>query len=781
MPAWATAPFWFTAFGSGLGFLYELFLLIRRTPYQLLATPGGRFIQAIRLANLAPVFGSVYLAYGLLTLGHAGHAGWVIFLVGVVTGCLVVVLLFQGPQEVVASIVTTGQIALIVVLILSDGINGGWSVRLLLAVASIGLYSTTIIGSQTPLRSTIFHVVATVVVMLLILGLRAEFDTALHGGIFGIGPRLLISLPIGAGLAFYLLPRTWAVFRSMLSGLTWPFFYLFIAGGMRISRPERLGELYKGREDQLRPLRLLPYYIAHPRNLTHPVSVPCLDEALTLKVHSLGFLARLVKFAFGAASLVNKVFPIANIDVPLSQKPRMDPWSDGSQYWPRQFLKRIYIPRLGWFSIESGVRGPGFQPTPQASIDAYQRGQLLAFLVEFGIAGTFVEPVIRSDKAALMMDLTFLEKYETKSDYEAYGGAAFFEIDDENRCLKLTHVRAPLAEKELAVDPTDAIFRHAEDMILATVYFLVVSGKHLVEIHMGLNLIEIALFNSFDAKREWFHPVRLALYPHLFAHELAEELTTQNLLEDKAVFPQIFATTNSSLMRHLNDRFREYALAQDEDFDHRERVLLHGRESKTLEQLLPRSSLVWEKRYAAIWMDYANKLVEAAYRDDAEVAADDCVQVLYANLVAMFRQPLPTRFAELKTRSGLARFIADMMHHLIIRHEVYGTSGVRLALDPRINKVQVPRDGGAYGVDEWRSLACVAMATSRVRYTKLMTDFTNTFEDLRDADVRRQFIDAHNQMKSQLEALESEFRSDGVENYDTLRLLPSDLDIGAGY
>ena len=122
-----------------------------------------------------------------------------------------------------------------------------------------------------------------------------------------------------------------------------------------------------------------------------------------------------------------------------------------------------------------------------------------------------------------------------------------------------------------------------------------------------------------------------------------------------------------------------------------------------------------------------------------------------------------------------------MMHHLIIRHEVYGTSGVRLALDPRINKVQVPKDGGTYGVDEWRSLACVAMATSRVRYTQLMTDFTNTFEDLPDAELRQKYTDAHNHMKSQLEALESEFKDDRVDNYDTLRLLPSDLDIGAGY
>ncbi|QDV81761.1 DUF3488 domain-containing protein [Planctomycetes bacterium TBK1r] len=781
LPRWAVAPFWFTAFGSGLGFLYETWLLLRAAPYQLLGTAMGRVLQAIRLGNLAAVFGSVYLAYGLLTLGAFGHAGWVTALVGVVTGFLLVVFLFRGPQYIAAAILAIGLLVLLTLVFASDGLLGGIWVRVTLSIAALGLFATTVIGSETPRRSTIFHLVATAVVVLLYFGFQRESEASPHKIETGIGLRLLVSVPIGMGLAFYLLPQTWAIFRSLVSGWTWPYFYLFIAGGMRIKRPDRLGKLYDGREDELKPLGLLPYYIAHPRNLTHPVSVPCLDEALTLKVHAFGFLARLVKFAFATASLVNRVFPIANIDVPLRLKPRMQPWTDGHDHWPNQFLQRVYLPRLGWFSIESGVRGPGFQPTPQTAIEAYKNGQLLAFLVEYGIAGTFIQPINRDGRQAFVMDLSRLEKYATKSDYESYGGMAYFVIDDAERCMNLTHVVAPHSDVELAVDPTDARFRHAEDMILASVYFYVVSGKHLVEIHMGLNLVEVALFNSFDAKQQWFHPVRLALYPHLFAHELAEELTTQNLLEDKAVFPQIFATTNVSLMRHLNDRFGEYALAGDENFDLRERILLTGRAGQALEDVLPRSSLVWEKRYAAIWLKYATDLVDAAYASDGAVAADECVQMLYANLSATFREPMPARFGELRTRQGLARFIADMMHHLIIRHEVYGTSGVRLALDPRINKVQVPKDGGPYGLDDWRSLACVAMATSRVRYTLLKTDYKNVFDDLQDPGVNQKYRAAHDRMKGKLDELENIFKSDGVNNYDTLRLLPSELDIGAGY
>ena len=152
------------------------------------------------------------------------------------------------------------------------------------------------------------------------------------------------------------------------------------------------------------------------------------------------------------------------------------------------------------------------------------------------------------------------------------------------------------------------------------------------------------------------------------------------------------------------------------------------------------------------------------------------------NLSELFHQPLPKRYEQLKTKTGLARFVSDTIHHLVIRHEVYGTTGVRLSLDPRMNKVQVPKDGGPCAIDEWRSLACVAMATSRVRYTSLMeVNFSNLFNDIEDEDLRTEFRLAHTRMKAKLQQLEEDFTTDGVDNYQQLRLLPSELDIGAGY
>jgi hypothetical protein len=50
----------------------------------------------------------------------------------------------------------------------------------------------------------------------------------------------------------------------------------------------------------------------------------------------------------------------------------------------------------------------------------------------------------------------------------------------------------------------------------------------------------------------------------------------------------------------------------------------------------------------------------------------------------------------------------------------------------------MPKDGGPYAIDEWRSLACIAMATSR--YTLLMeTNWSDVFDDIKDAQIRSQF------------------------------------------
>ncbi len=46
----------------------------------------------------------------------------------------------------------------------------------------------------------------------------------------------------------------------------------------------------------------------------------------------------------------------------------------------------------------------------------------------------------------------------------------------------------------------DPMYRRAEAMVLASLYFRVICGKHLGEIHMTYNLVEVCLHNAFDSQ-----------------------------------------------------------------------------------------------------------------------------------------------------------------------------------------------------------------------------------------------------------------------------------------
>ena len=144
---------------------------------------------------------------------------------------------------------------------------------------------------------------------------------------------------------------------------------------------------------------------------------------------------------------------------------------------------------------------------------------------------------------------------------------------------------------------------------------------------------------------------------------------------------------------------------------------------------------------------------------------------------------LPERYHNFQTKAGVARFASDTIHHTVIRHQVYGTTGVKAALDPRIGSPQIPKDLGTPAVDEWRSLAYVALATARARFTLLMNDFTYLLDGIDDryqAPMRTVF----DELQRDLKRLDHKWtRTDADKQYsiDYFRAVPSDLHTGPGY
>ena len=239
------------------------------------------------------------------------------------------------------------------------------------------------------------------------------------------------------------------------------------------------------------------------------------------------------------------------------------------------------------------------------------------------------------------------------------------------------------------------------------------------------------------------HPIRVILYIHLFSHGLAEELTTEHLVQDGAVFSQIFALKYDALTTFLTRQYNYFVYASDEDFEYRKDV------NKNITGKMPWASdapvsnaLEWESAYYKIFTTYASDIMQAVYGgDDANVQGDEALQKYYKALVCVFHS-MPARYDEFKTVKGVTTFIADSINHLVIRHQLYGTTAVASVMDPRLGSSQTPTDGGPPAVDEWRSLVYVALATAYANFVRLVYDASDYPADQIERPLEKIFDDA---------------------------------------
>ena len=534
-------------------------------------------------------------------------------------------------------------------------------------------------------------------------------------------------------------------------------------------------------------------------------------------------IRKFLTLAFNIITFVGNVFPQADVTCPLQYKERMKVWEDGSKYFPASFF---------FLSQKMPHLAKTLHKTPQSVLDAFVEGRLLAHMCQYGIGNSFLRRAIEHDKYpffklvdrhspfdashGLVLDLSYLDHYESKADYEPYGGIAFFRIRGRELCTEW--VIEPRALTRTFRMASSAPFRRIEGMIRASLVFCVIAGKHLAEIHLALNLLEIALHNSFDYELnptfrpgDQFkaHPFRLLLYIHLFSHGLAVELTVCHLLQERAVFSQIFALTHSSLCEYLTNAYNNFRYSADEDFEERRlamRALLNYNGTLCLRPSFS-CALQWELEYNKIFEKYANSVVDAIYVNNQDVKNDAHMKAFFVS-IATFRD-VNAGPGTMETKAQIKRFLSDTIFHIIIKHQIYGTEGVIGMLDPRINSVQVPRDGGPPAIDEWRSLVFAAIATAHPSFSLLLQDqivakvitgeaiLSDIFRDATPINddspaakerLFRQLKAAFDQMQQDLRNLNNswEYRGNGErarndENYMYGRCLPAELRSGAGY
>lgn len=801
-PLWVVLPFLFTIFGSGVGALLEVGLLLSGTPFQLTKNSWTTFITRIRLWNLGPLMSMIFFFVMTMVVEDANTRIACLFLAFFMGSALSVALYYGGAEKFLPLIILGIQLLQLTIVLASGELFGAhWKLGLILIAQALFQTAAFVVTTATPMKSTGFHILSTVSGTLLYFAvitmakINPEFATELapNVSLWSVTMWGLVAT-ILAGIAYTMKasPMTYSNWRVGVSNFIWGTIYFELISQKRFPYPVNLTELYgpvDGKQKAPEPSVLQPYYQQHPEFLPERLSVPAVEK-VEGNVNAFGDLVKKVKMVFKVIAMLDHYFPQANINIPLKDKPRMPIWSDGREFFPRILNKELfgkYLPK------------PRFKETPKPAIEAYKAGQLLAYLAESGIANPFLKRT-EDGTERLVIDLRFLEKYECKKDYEPYGGLAYFKVDAKDKKLKLLSVVAPRATQEIKPNPMDANFRHAESMVLASIYFQVISGKHLSDIHMTYNLLEVVLHNAFDAKKKYNHPLRTFMYIHLFSHELAEEFTTEHLVQEGAVFSQIFATTHHSLINHLNECYSNFEYASDEDFDYRKEIMTIKNE-KGEDEIIPNACIKWELEYQKIWTKYTDQLIHTIYKSDEEVEQDEAIADMYKGMNEVFLNGLPKRYGELKTRAELSRWASDTIHHLIIRHQVYGTTGINAAMDPRISSTQVPTDGGTPGINEWRSLMSVGLATACARFTLLLgkgeevDEQNKNTKDRKDArflyllkGVDEEYVPgmtkAFNDLHDDLNALDKAWTKGSgkdIYNIDYFRAKPSDLRTGPGY
>jgi hypothetical protein len=774
LASWALLPFAFTIFGSVLGMLFELWLLITGQWFQQTNTKFHTFIRNIRLLNLAPVVATILFFFCCILLTDPSMRLVALFLSGAIAFGLGFALFFNGAPTFVF-LMLAGLQLIQIILVLTHSIDiGGPYIKYLLIGQSVLQLVALLTTTATPMKSTMFHTLSTISGILLYIAIVNITNEAPY-----FSHDVAVILPSGSALYWgfisvcgaalvlvaWFFPKVYGNFRTSFTNAIWTLQYFVLVSAKRFPKPYKLSTVYDNNKPQ--PSRLKPYYLNHPQFLVQDLNIPSVVN-IEKNVTIFKKLITKAKKGFSAIAILDHYLPQSNVNIPLKNKQRMELWSDGSEYWPAFFHKNLFgytIPNRGHY-----------EKAPKSIIEAFKNGQLLASLCEFGIGSTFIRA--SKVKSRLVADFSHLDQLETRSDFESYGGIANFKINQKDKKLELISVVAPNSSKQIKVNPNDPEFRRAEAQVLASLYFQVISGKHLAEIHMTYNLVEVALHNAFDCQDQWTHPFRTLLYLHLYSHELAEELTTEHLVQEGAVFNQIFATTHSGMINHLNNTYANFEYGTDEDFELRSKLM---QDSKG--EILPNSAIKWELRYAQIWKEYTDAVIHLIYADDKAVCEDKFLQDFHDGLKVVLLKGLPERYADFKTKDGVSRFAADTIHHMVIRHQVYGTTGIRAALDPRISKTMVPRDGSTYATNDWRSLAFVALATGKARFTLLINDFTYLLDDV-DEKYRAPMNEVFNQLQEKLKILDVEWNTTKEElefNNNYFRAVPSSLHTGAGY
>lgn len=608
-----------------------------------------------------------------------------------------------------------------------------------------------------------------------------------HAAYFGAAVVLVALVVRGA------FPLIWSQFRFVFNHLVWTLIYIRLITEPAMYPQPMSEEIYSNAPR----VEFVSYGATHPRAALFEF-----NAAEVIPASQKLFRYTFIKVSFFVIRLLDTYFPQARVHVKRAHKLLVQ--GTFAEQFPPEVVAAV---------------GPATQ-TRETVTDFMRRGQLLTYIVSYAHGLTMLTKGRKAN--TLELDFDSMAAHATKPEYRAYGGVAVFRRIGEGhdavpvglgftQLLELVSVQASRDSPAVAVPAAGSeglrqgsAFRKIEADLLASSLAHCVIGKHCSGIHSYFNLIAVSLHNAFDTQR-WLvgagghtypNPFRLVMMPHFYNHVVVEELTTPHLLERDSVFTQIFAYTNEGLRGYYDQVFATFELNQDADMEARLALLGFAADIDMDPRAISHDlsfQLSWELKYHQLYRKYAGAIVAAAYpadstkARDALVRGDAGVQRFKAELIRATTphaqidgaRQLPQRYT-FDTAESLARFIADTIFCLSIRHEIYGKNSAHYADDWVTVQGQVPRDGGVPSVEEYEAQLYVGLATTRAKYPHFFArDIAHRFNYLLAPiakgapQIHAGLSDAFDLLQAEFQQIEADFTANALErtiNFELNRL-----------
>jgi len=761
LPSWMLGVFFFSTLGSYGGFLWELFGDLNWR--------AAEIVESFRRANVGLVMGAGLASTLAVCLG-----GWkdeYTALVAFLTSFLAIESFLNHPYPAaqgkpqgglrslwVAVLQRLGTVGLILYGMYGNHLVNPSRGYYLIAANLLNLLSLSQVNS-----SLLFHGIATI---------ASIFDHKFYSQVNPIPtPQINWHTALGGVVTGFLMVLTNTVLRNQLRFTVTNNLWQVIYGGLMATTfpAPKAPEFVRGPK-----IPVLDYEQMHP--LASPLKILS-AQSVPLNQHYPGIYNR-VDRVFKVISVLDRFLPQGNVRTLPEGKPRIDPKRPVEFYLPQSI-------------IEYGT-STRFVPPPLL-INWHNKKQGIAWMTLYGHISPLLE-ILSDDNlpkfhkvedCTHIVNLSWMRKYNPKPGFYGYGGIAYFKYQPQsdhplvlkyitpiNNDMNLLSVDEPSQELDLAIKG-----------FASSTGIISVAGFHLAGIHMYFNLVGLSLYNIYDIispTPKYTHPFRAAMNIHFYNHVLVEEKTTAHLMDRGGVFNQIFALDHDSICNFVQDRFNFQEYAYDADLERRSAVF--G------DSLPEHSQLHLQKEYLKIFQEYAHNLVTTIWDSDDALRGDILTQKFYEELNGLNMRRNNDQGAEMpikysfQTREGVEKFISETIFVLIVLHEVYGTKVPTYGTHSEILPSQVAIDGKPPTLEDYTSLLLVTAATSRVKFSNLLEqDPVAPFENCLEGERLSKLFFG---LQQRLRELEIKWTSNAEEvfiNEQYHRILPSDLEVGAGY